>query len=36
MSTVELEQQQLLIGGRWTGAAGGTTFEKADPYSGRP
>jgi benzaldehyde dehydrogenase (NAD) len=36
MSTVELEQQQLLIGGSWTAAAGGQTFEKADPFNGRP
>jgi vanillin dehydrogenase len=36
MSTVELEQQELLIGGSWTAAAGEATFEKADPFTGRP
>ena len=34
MSAVGLEQQQLLIGGQWTAAADGRTFEKADPYTG--
>jgi benzaldehyde dehydrogenase (NAD) len=34
MATVGLEQQQLLIGGEWTPAAGGATFERADPFSG--
>src|SRR4051812_48208064 len=36
MTTVDLEQQQLLIGGEWTAAAGGGTFEKHDPYTGKP
>ena len=37
MATVETAQeQQLLIGGRWTGASSGDTYEKADPYSGEP
>jgi vanillin dehydrogenase len=36
MSTVGVEQQQLLIGGRWTGASGGATFDKPDPFTGRP
>jgi acyl-CoA reductase-like NAD-dependent aldehyde dehydrogenase len=35
MSTVELEQQQLLIGGEWTGASGGATFDKPDPFTSR-
>ncbi|HSD81144.1 MAG TPA: aldehyde dehydrogenase [Solirubrobacteraceae bacterium] len=34
MSTLELEQQQLLIGGRWTAAANDATFETIDPYTG--
>jgi acyl-CoA reductase-like NAD-dependent aldehyde dehydrogenase len=34
MSTVDVEQQQLLIGGEWTGAATGATFERVDPYTG--
>jgi len=36
MTTVDLEQQQLLIAGEWTAAAGGATFEKHDPYTGEP
>jgi benzaldehyde dehydrogenase (NAD) len=37
MATVETAQeQQLLIGGRWTGASSGDTYEKANPYSGDP
>jgi vanillin dehydrogenase len=36
MTTVDLEQQQLLIGGEWTAAAGGGTFDKHDPYTGEP
>ena len=35
MATVELEQQQLLIGGEWTPAAGGGTFERANPFTRR-
>src|SRR3954465_14363601 len=33
MSTVQAQEQQLLIGGEWVAAAGGGTFEKADPYT---
>ncbi|HEY7632222.1 MAG TPA: aldehyde dehydrogenase [Thermoleophilaceae bacterium] len=36
MATVELAQQELLIGGRWTGAADGTTFENPFPFTGEP
>jgi acyl-CoA reductase-like NAD-dependent aldehyde dehydrogenase len=36
MTTVDLEQQQLLIGGEWTAASSGETFEKTDPYTGEP
>jgi acyl-CoA reductase-like NAD-dependent aldehyde dehydrogenase len=36
MSTVQAQEQQLLIGGEWVGAAGGGTFEKNDPYTGEP
>jgi acyl-CoA reductase-like NAD-dependent aldehyde dehydrogenase len=36
MATVGLEQQQLLIGGEWTAAAAGGTFERADPFKGEP
>jgi vanillin dehydrogenase len=34
MSTVQTEQQPLLIGGEWTGASGAATFERRDPYTG--
>src|SRR5918998_2172460 len=34
MTTVGMEQQQLLIGGEWTPASSGATFERADPFSG--
>src|SRR3954453_20304084 len=35
MATVEIAQeQQLLIGGRWTGASSGGTSEKANPFTG--
>jgi vanillin dehydrogenase len=34
MTTVGLEQQQLLIGGEWTAASSGATFERTDPYTG--
>jgi acyl-CoA reductase-like NAD-dependent aldehyde dehydrogenase len=34
MSTVGLEQQQLLIGGRWTDARSGRTHEKSNPFTG--
>jgi acyl-CoA reductase-like NAD-dependent aldehyde dehydrogenase len=36
MSTTATEHQQLLIGGRWTDAAGGRTFERSDPFRGEP
>jgi vanillin dehydrogenase len=36
MSTVDLEQQRLFIGGEWTEATGAATFERADPYTGEP
>jgi len=37
MATVETAQeQQLLIGGRWTGASSGDTYHKDNPYSGEP
>jgi succinate-semialdehyde dehydrogenase/glutarate-semialdehyde dehydrogenase len=36
MTTAQLEQQELLIGGRWTGASSGDTFEKENPYTGDP
>jgi acyl-CoA reductase-like NAD-dependent aldehyde dehydrogenase len=36
MSTVDLEQQRLFIGGEWTEATGAATFERADPYTGQP
>jgi vanillin dehydrogenase len=34
MATTGLEQQQLLIGGEWTAASGGGTFERLDPFNG--
>jgi hypothetical protein len=36
MATAQLEQQQLLIGGEWTGASSDRTFERTDPYTGEP
>src|SRR5919109_2435964 len=36
MSTVGIEPQQLLIGGEWTPASGGGTFERIDPFTGEP
>jgi len=36
MTTVDLEQQRLLIGGEWTQAEGGGTFERTDPFTGDP
>ena len=35
MTTVDLEQQQLLIDGKWAPAADGGTFERANPLSGK-
>jgi benzaldehyde dehydrogenase (NAD) len=34
MTTVDVEQQQLLIGGRWVGASGDRVFERTNPYDG--
>src|SRR3954449_3543913 len=34
MATTGIEQQALLIGGEWTEASGGATFERIDPYTG--
>jgi len=34
MSITEVEQQQLLIGGEWSGAGSGATFDRLDPYTG--
>ena len=34
MTTVDLEQQRLLIGGEWVEASGGGTFERNDPLTG--
>jgi vanillin dehydrogenase len=34
MTITQLEPQQLLIGGSWTGAGGGRSFETTDPYTG--
>src|SRR3954470_18884206 len=33
MSTVQAQEQQLLIGGEWVAAETGNTFEKDDPYT---
>ena len=34
MTTVDLEQQRLLIGGEWVPASGDATFSKPDPFTG--
>jgi vanillin dehydrogenase len=34
MTVTQLEQQDLLIGGAWKGAAGDNSFETTDPWSG--
>jgi acyl-CoA reductase-like NAD-dependent aldehyde dehydrogenase len=36
MTTTQLEQQQLLIGGNWTGSGAGGSFETTDPFTGEP
>jgi vanillin dehydrogenase len=36
MSTIAVQEQQLLVGGEWIDADGGATFEKANPYTGEP
>jgi acyl-CoA reductase-like NAD-dependent aldehyde dehydrogenase len=35
MTTVDLEQQQLLIGADWTPASGSATFQRKDPFTGQ-
>src|SRR5947199_1513117 len=34
MATTGIDQQALLIGGEWTEASGGATFERIDPFTG--
>jgi acyl-CoA reductase-like NAD-dependent aldehyde dehydrogenase len=34
MAATGVEHQQLLIGGQWTDASGGGTFERTDPFTG--
>src|SRR3954467_9310001 len=34
MATVDVDVQQLLIGGRWVGASSGRSFEKINPFTG--
>jgi acyl-CoA reductase-like NAD-dependent aldehyde dehydrogenase len=36
MATVEVGEQQLLIGGTWRGASSGATYEKTNPWTGDP
>jgi benzaldehyde dehydrogenase (NAD) len=36
MEVAQLEEQELLIGGEWVGAASRRTFERRDPYTGEP
>jgi vanillin dehydrogenase len=36
MTTVDLAEKRLLIGGDWVDAAGGGSFEKTDPYTSEP
>ncbi len=36
MTTVDLAQQQLLIGGEWTGAQSGREYEQSFPFTGAP
>jgi vanillin dehydrogenase len=36
MATAQLEQQRLLIGGKWTDASSGSFFERTDPFTGDP
>lgn len=35
-TSVIMRQQELLIGGYWTGAADGATYEALDPFTGEP
>src|SRR2546423_4263900 len=34
MTTTQASEQALLIGGEWTAARSGETFEQVDPYTG--
>src|SRR3954464_7520507 len=34
MAATDVEHQELLIGGEWTGASGGGTFERTHPFTG--
>src|SRR4051794_2167694 len=36
MTTAQMEEQQLLIGGEWVGARSDRTFERTNPYTGEP
>jgi acyl-CoA reductase-like NAD-dependent aldehyde dehydrogenase len=36
MQAAQLELQRLLIGGRWTEASSGSSFERTDPFTGEP
>ena len=36
MATVEVARQQLLIGGNWTDAGSGGSYEQHFPYDGAP
>jgi acyl-CoA reductase-like NAD-dependent aldehyde dehydrogenase len=36
VAATDVERQELLIGGEWTGASGGATFERRDPFTGEP
>jgi acyl-CoA reductase-like NAD-dependent aldehyde dehydrogenase len=36
MATAQLELQRLLIGGQWTDASSGDSFERTDPFTGDP
>ena len=36
MATVDVEDQQLLIGGEWRDASSGRAYEKPNPFTGEP
>src|SRR3954463_12408471 len=36
MTTAQVEDQRLLIGGEWVGAGSERTFERTNPYTGEP
>jgi acyl-CoA reductase-like NAD-dependent aldehyde dehydrogenase len=36
MATAQLEMQRLLIGGQWTDASSGGSFERTNPFTGEP